>query len=429
MENIEKIYEEIVKGRNISTDSRNIKAGDVFFALKGENFDGNAYVRKTLEAGAFAAFTDSKTNRRISGAIFVPDVLECLQRTANFHRLRLGVPVIGITGTNGKTTTKELCREVLSRKFRITATEGNFNNHIGLPLSLLKMNEDTEMGIVEMGANHPGEIEALCRIASPDFGIITNIGEAHLEGFGSKENIITEKTSLYKYIGNKNGNLFVNADDPLLMELSQGCRRTTYGCNSEEIRGGIVRCAPFLEYELYTPDKIRINTELVGGYNFHNAMAASALGIYFGIAPEDIRRAIECYRPGNMRSQLIRKGDTAIILDAYNANPSSMQKAVDTMNGISGVPKGAIFGEMLELGRYSEKAHTDLIRKLEVSEFDWVVLIGKAFEKLPKPEGHFLYFEDLESAGKYLKTQNLSGYTVLVKGSRRNKLEDIIEFI
>lgn len=240
MENIEKIYEEIVKGRNISTDSRNIKAGDVFFALKGENFDGNAYVRKTLEAGAFAAFTDSKTNRRISGAIFVPDVLECLQRTANFHRLRLGVPVIGITGTNGKTTTKELCREVLSRKFRITATEGNFNNHIGLPLSLLKMNEDTEMGIVEMGANHPGEIEALCRIASPDFGIITNIGEAHLEGFGSKENIITEKTSLYKYIGNKNGNLFVNADDPLLMELSQGCRRTTYGCNSEEIRGGIV---------------------------------------------------------------------------------------------------------------------------------------------------------------------------------------------
>ncbi len=429
MENIEKIYEEIVKGRNISTDSRNIKAGDVFFALKGENFDGNAYVRKTLEAGAFAAFTDSKTNRRISGAIFVPDVLECLQRTANFHRLRLGVPVIGITGTNGKTTTKELCREVLSRKFRITATEGNFNNHIGLPLSLLKMNEDTEMGIVEMGANHPGEIEALCRIASPDFGIITNIGEAHLEGFGSKENIITEKTSLYKYIGNKNGNLFVNADDPLLMELSQGCRRTTYGCNSEEIRGGIVRCAPFLEYELYTPDKIRINTELVGGYNFHNAMAASALGIYFGIAPEDIRRAIECYRPGNMRSQLIRKGDTAIILDAYNANPSSMQKAVDTMNGISGVPKGAIFGEMLELGRYSEKAHTDLIRKLEVSEFDWVVLIGKAFEKLPKPEGHFLYFEDLESAGKYLKTQNLSGYTVLVKGSRRNKLEGIIEFI
>lgn len=429
MENIEKIYEEIVKGRNISTDSRNIKAGDVFFALKGENFDGNAYVRKTLEAGAFAAFTDSKTNRRISGAIFVPDVLECLQRTANFHRLRLGVPVIGITGTNGKTTTKELCREVLSRKFRITATEGNFNNHIGLPLSLLKMNEDTEMGIVEMGANHPGEIEALCRIASPDFGIITNIGEAHLEGFGSKENIITEKTSLYKYIGNKNGNLFVNADDPLLMELSQGCRRTTYGCNSEEIRGGIVRCAPFLEYELYTPDKIRINTELVGGYNFHNAMAASALGIYFGIDPEDIRRAIECYRPGNMRSQLIRKGDTAIILDAYNANPSSMQKAVDTMNGISDVPKGAIFGEMLELGRYSEKAHTDLIRKLEVSEFDWVVLIGKAFEKLPKPEGHFLYFEDLESAGKYLKTQNLSGYTVLVKGSRRNKLEGIIEFI
>ncbi len=429
MENMEKIYEKVVKGRNISTDSRNIKAGDVFFALKGENFDGNAYVRKALEAGAFAALTDSRANRRISGAIFVPDVLECLQRTANFHRLRLGVPVIGITGTNGKTTTKELCREVLSRKFRITATEGNFNNHIGLPLSLLKMNEDTEMGIVEMGTSHPGEIEALCRIASPDFGIITNIGEAHLEGFGSKENIVTEKTSLYKYIGNKNGNLFVNADDPLLMELSEGCRRTTYGCNSEEIRGEIVRCAPFLEYELHTPDKIRINTELVGGYNFHNAMAASALGIYFGIAPEDIRRAVERYRPGNMRSQLIRKGETAIILDAYNANPSSMQKAVDTMNGISGVPKGAILGEMLELGRYSEKAHTDLIRKLEVSEFDWVVLIGKAFEKLPKPGEHFLYFEDLESAGKYLKTRNLSGYTVLVKGSRRNKLEGIIEFI
>ena len=298
---ISQLYHDKIRGHRVTTDSRSIRPGDIFIALKGEHFNGNQYAADALAKGAVAAVIDEPAYQS-PHCILVPDSLLFLQELAHYHRQQLHIPIIGITGTNGKTTTKELCHAVLSQKYKVVATQGNFNNHIGVPLTLMAMDENTQIGIVEMGANHPGEIKTLCDIAEPDYGIITNIGQAHLEGFGCYENIIATKKALYDAVFQRQGKVFVNADDKLLMNLTENYAdsRYTYGTQGAFLKGEIKQTVPYLVYDLLTPKgHLYIKTHLVGGYNFDNAMAASAIGTFFNIDPLQIQQAIENYHPSN----------------------------------------------------------------------------------------------------------------------------------
>lgn len=429
MSTIAELYENKLRGHRVTTDSRQIMPGDVFIALKGENFDGNTYAAEAIKKGATLSVIDNPAYR-CEGCELVPDSLLFLQELARYHRRQLGIPILGITGTNGKTTTKELCHAVLSQKFRTFATQGNFNNHIGVPLTLLSMDENTQFGIVEMGANHPGEIKTLCDIAEPDFGIITNIGRAHLEGFGSYENIIATKSALYEYVFSKNGKVFVNSSDPLLMEISAGHERSTYGVNGELLKGEIKQTVPYLVYALLTlKGHLYVKTHLVGGYNFDNAMAASVLGVYFGIDPLKIQEAIENYRPSNLRSQLIRSETNTIILDAYNANPSSMQVSVSNFKDMPGEHKVIILGEMLELGKESAKAHEELLQLATSGSFDKIFLIGNNFEHCDDKRNFIAWFPNTETLLNELKQHPLTDSFVFIKGSRGNRLERIVEYL
>ena len=424
---IAELYERIVRGHRVTTDSRNIRPGDVFVALKGANFNGNRYAASALAQGASAAIIDepSETGEH---RFLVPDALKCLQELAHHHRCRLGIPILGITGTNGKTTTKELCHAVLSRKYKVTTTQGNLNNHIGVPLTLLAMDENTQFGIVEMGANHPGEIKMLCDIADPDYGIITNIGHAHLEGFGSYENIIATKSALYDHILAKKGRLFVNASDGLLMRLSEGHTRNTYGREGDLLRGDVKQTVPYLTYALHTMHgDLYVRTRLVGGYNFDNAMAASAVGTYFGMDPLDIRDAIEAYTPSNLRSQLIKTERNTLILDAYNANPSSMHAALSNFIEMPGEHKSVILGEMLELGAESHHAHTALLQLAFSGTFEHIYLVGKSFA--PTSHESVIHLEDTDALIRTLHNHPLRDAFILIKGSRGNQLERIVEYL
>lgn len=428
MTTIEKLYPAI-RGHRITTDSRQIIRGDIFIALKGENFDGNRYAAAALEQGAALAIIDN-ADYLSPGCELVADSLLFLQQLAHYHRQQLHIPILGITGTNGKTTTKELCHAVLSKKFKTFATQGNFNNHIGVPLTLLSMDETIEFGIVEMGANHPGEIKTLCEIADPDFGIITNIGHAHLKGFGSYENIIATKKALYDYLLPKNGPVFVNTGDPLLIQLSRDHKRYTYGQEGDLLKGEIKQTVPYLVYSLKTrKGDLYVKTHLVGGYNFDNAMAASAIGMHFGIDPLDIQTAIENYRPSNLRSQLIRSGRNTIILDAYNANPSSMRASVGNFCEMPGEHKVVILGEMLELGTENAAAHEEIVRLTQQGNFDRIFLIGNNFEHCADKCNFITWFKDTESFMEYLKSHPLNDSFIFIKGSRGNKLERIVEYL
>lgn len=429
MTDIQSLYHTVIRGHRVTTDSRQILPGDVFIALKGENFDGNEYVAEALNKGAVLAVTDNP-EKAGKNCHLVPDSLRFLQELANYHRRQLHIPILGITGTNGKTTTKELCNAVLSQKFKTTATQGNFNNHIGVPLTLLSMDETTEFGIVEMGANHPGEIKALCEIAEPDYGIITNIGQAHLEGFGNYENIIATKKALYDAVFSKDGTVFVNAADPLLMQLSEGHKRATYGREGDLLKGEIRQTVPYLVYSILAPKgHLYVCTHMVGGYNFDNAMAASALGMYFGIDPLNIQKAIAGYRPSNFRSQLIRTSRNVVILDAYNANPSSMQVAISNFMEMPGKQKVMILGEMLELGAGSEQAHADLLRQATAANCDKIFLIGKHFEHCGDNCNFITRLKDTEALISELREHPLTDNFILVKGSRGNRLERIVEYL
>lgn len=424
------IYKEFTAGGRIVTDSREVKQGDIFIALKGENFDGNKFARQALESGAISVVVDNPEAELNSKCKLVPDTLLFLQELAKHHRKQLNIPILGITGTNGKTTTKELCNAVLSTQYKTFATQGNFNNHIGVPLTLLSMDNSIQFGIVEMGANHPGEIKQLCEIADPDFGIITNIGRAHLEGFGSYENIIKTKNELYDHIAAKGGKLFVNASDPLLMGLSENIERTTYGNGEGLIKGEIKQTTPYLVYSLRTlKGDLYIKTKLIGGYNFDNAMAASCTGIYFGISPLDIQAAIENYRPSNLRSQLLKTENNTIILDAYNANPSSMNVAVRNFGEMQATNKIVILGEMRELGSESEKAHQELFDLTIENKFDRIFLIGNNFEHCPNNYNFITRFNNTEALIEYVKANKLKDAFILIKGSRGNKLERIVEYL
>ncbi|MDE7373903.1 MAG: UDP-N-acetylmuramoyl-tripeptide--D-alanyl-D-alanine ligase [Odoribacter sp.] len=426
--NIADLYHEI-RGHRVTTDSRNIQAGDVFIALKGENFDGNLYATEAIQKGAILAIVDNP-DYVTEQCRCVPDTLVFLQELARHHRRQLGIPILGITGTNGKTTTKELCHAVLSRKFKTFATQGNFNNHIGVPLTLLSMDETTEFGIVEMGANHPGEIKTLCDIAEPDYGIITNIGQAHLEGFGTPENIIATKRALYDYVAAKNGKLFVNSSDSLLMNLSEKHNRSTYGKTGDLLQGDIKQTVPYLVFSILTPKgQLYIKTNLVGGYNFDNAMAASAIGCHFGIDPLDIQAAIENYHPSNLRSQLIRTESNTVILDAYNANPSSMQVSVSNFMEMPGDNKILILGEMLELGAESQKAHRQLLELALSGHFNKIFLIGNNFEHCADQYNFITWFKETDALIETLKHDKPEQAFIFVKGSRGNRLERIVEYL
>lgn len=431
MENyIQNLYNIFICNNIISTDSRNIIKGSIFWALKGDVFDGNKFVIEAIDKGAAYAVTDDAffNGNKNEKVIYVENTLTALQELASFHRSKTKAKVIGITGTNGKTTTKELIKEVLSQKYKVIATKGNFNNHIGLPLSILSANNDCEILILEMGANHLGEIADLCMLAKPDFGIITNIGKAHLEGFKSYENIIKTKKALYDFVGNKKGTLFVNANNNMLLELSENYNRITYGeknisdCKVKDISKSVF---PEIKWE-YLNNIGSAKTNLIGKHNFENIAAAVCIGCYFNVSDKDIENSLKNYKPNNNRSQYIETKHNRLILDAYNANPSSMKLAIKNFAESELKNKALILGDMLELGEFATEEHQNIIDLIELYSFLKIILIGETFYKLKK-NNDIIYFRCIDDAKLWLKEQKLSKYTILLKGSRGLKIDTLTD--
>ncbi|MDR1180978.1 MAG: UDP-N-acetylmuramoyl-tripeptide--D-alanyl-D-alanine ligase [Bacteroidales bacterium] len=426
MISVNEMYPLFLQSNGVNTNTKTIMEGDMFFGLKGQNFNGNTFAYEALEKGASFVIVDEPEYKIDERCILVDDTLSTLQQLAHFHRSQLNIPVIGITGTNGKTTTKELINHVLSSKYKVYATQGNLNNHIGVPLTLLNIKaKDAQIAIVEMGASHIDEIKELCQLAEPNYGIITNIGKAHLEGFGSIDAIIQAKSALYQSIKAIDGILFVNSDDKLLMELSSGIRRITYG-QSGECKGICGDDNLFLKLGL--PDyALNICTQLTGDYNFYNVMVAIAVGVYFSVPIEQIKTALETYIPTNNRSQLVKKENKTIIIDAYNANPSSMESAICNFAKIPASSKVLLLGDMFELGENSVAEHqyiVDLIRKYA---FKNVYLLGDEFAKT-NAETSWLY-NDYEQLGVLLKKTLPSDAILLIKGSRAMKMEQFLNII
>ena len=435
---IDTLYSTYLKSRTVTTDSRAITPGCIFFAFKGETFDGNAFAPQALEQGAALCVISDERYKVDERCIVVEDVLTTLQQLATLHRSHLTIPIIGITGTNGKTTTKELVHAVLAKKYRTHATQGNFNNHLGAPLTLLAIPADAEMAIVEMGANHPGEIAALCKIAQPDFGLITNVGRAHLEGFGSFEGVIRTKTELYRHLVSRKGHAFVNSDNDILTSqaASIGLNTLSYGASEKaQTRGHLVGSDPYMKFYIEDGDNVySIQSQLLGNYNFDNAMAAAAVGRYFRVDLWDIKEAIEQYAPANKRSQYKESGRNVLFLDCYNANPSSMKVALDNFTALPRENKVAMLGGMKELGTDSRKEHetivTRLIKSITAGTLSQAVLVGPEFQGMN--EGHeeaVQWFENVGEAVKHYTAAPLSGATVLLKGSNSTKmwlLEDIL---
>lgn len=439
---IKSLHSVFLECKGVLTDSRSIKGGEMFFALKGERFDGNEYALKALEAGAAYAVVNEGAEASSLGdkIISVPDTLKTLQELARYHRENTFVNgskliVIGLTGTNGKTTTKELIREVLSVKFRVTATEGNLNNDIGVPLSLLRIDRNTQVAVIEMGANHPEDIAALVSICKPDYGLITNVGKAHLEGFGGFDGVKKAKGRLYDYISAEGKAVFLNSDDPVLCGMAserKGMNTILYGLKYS----GIDICddgSPFLRLSIPSDKGLSlIETHLVGKYNADNIMAALAVGNEFGISLEEAVRAIEAYVPSNNRSQFLKTKKNSIIIDAYNANPSSMSAALDNFSNISSPLKAALLGDMLELGEASVEEHLLILKKAGLSDISKLFLVGNEFRKALELKGVMnkaMWFETSEELSEYLKKNGLQGYIILVKGSRGTMMEKTLAFL
>lgn len=430
MTTTEQLYAVFKKYPLISTDSRQIEKDSLFFALKGENFNGNTFAKTALEKGAAFAIIDEPEYVLPEQTILVSDVLQALKDLATHHRKKLGIPILGITGTNGKTTTKELIAAVLSEKFNVGYTQGNLNNHIGVPLTLLKMNTQTEFGVVEMGANHPGEIDHLCSIADPDFGIITNVGKAHLEGFGSFEGVIRTKTELYRYLQNKDGLVFYNADNPILSEQIQpNKRKLSYGTKSAGFTGELLNSPPFVNVKAnFKKGVLYLNTKLIGEYNFENILAAACIGNYFEVDPLKIQSALKSYTPRNNRSQLIVKGNISIFLDAYNANPTSMSASIKSFMQTPAEINYLILGDMLELGDYSEFEHTNILTQLEEYSEIIVYLVGENFEKSAGNKKHNWHtFGNVQQLCDYILANPVKNGRVLIKGSRGIQLEKVMD--
>ncbi len=419
-----RLYEIFKQFPKISTDSRKIEENSLFFALSGENFNGNKFAKNALENGAKYAIIDQAEFNIEGKTILVNNTLEALQELANFHRRQLNIPIIGITGTNGKTTTKELINSVLSSQYETFATEGNFNNHIGVPLTLLSMTSKTEIGIVEMGANHVGEIDFLCKITEPNYGIITNVGIAHIEGFGSFEGVVETKTELYRFIKKNKVTIFINIDNKVLKKHIKDIDIQTYAAHKPaDTFGRFVSQDPFLNIQLTKDCKLyNIKTQLVGKYNLENILAAISFGFFFKIEISKIKKYIENYKPTNNRSQLLETKNNILILDLYNANPSSMEVAIENFNNIEAKEKVLILGDMLELGEVSENEHNKIALLIKKLNFENVFLVGKEFYKIDK----FSTFKNVESLKKYLQLHKITGKNILIKGSRGIHLEDVL---
>jgi UDP-N-acetylmuramoyl-tripeptide--D-alanyl-D-alanine ligase len=426
MMQIEDIYQHYLNASGVTTDTRQIVKDNIFFALRGENFDGNSYAMQALEQGAGLVIIDNKKYYIESPkCILVEDSLLCLQQLAAHHRKQLKIPFIGLTGTNGKTTSKELIHRVLSKKYKTHATHGNFNNHIGVPLTVLGIPADAEMAVIEMGANHIGEIALLCNIADPDLGIITNIGKAHLQGFGSFQGVIEAKTELYDHILNKDGKVLVNADDPLLMDLSSKLQRITYGkSRTADFLADLISSVPILEIKWN--EKV-IKTHLYGDYNFENVMTAISFGEIFHVDHSDIADAISSYKPDNSRSQLVKSNLNTIYLDAYNANPSSMIASIRNFEMQKANNKAILLGDMLELGESSQAEHQK-ITKAVINKFDTVILVGPEFMKTGDISG-VNTFVDTNAAAEWLKDNPITDSHILVKGSRGIALENLLDYL
>ena len=472
---IKELYEIYKAHPVVTTDSRNCPEGSIFFALKGETFDGNKFAMQALEKGCAYAVVDdlqvtlnsspvlgevakpegfnSQLSTLNSQLILVDNVLDTLQQLARYHREQLDIPFVGITGTNGKTTTKELVATVLSKKYRVHYTQGNFNNHIGVPLTLLSIKPDCEIAVIEMGANHPGEIRTLANIALPTCGLITNVGKAHLEGFGSLEGVINTKKELYDNLVERGGHVFVNAANPYLTNIindfqlfiAKGLKTfgstfnfqlSTYSSNPDvaaDVNGRLLRCAPYVEFEWHSQLSTlnsQLSTCFVGAYNLDNMLAAITVGLHFGVDEKDICDAISNYVPANNRSQLTKTEHNTLIVDAYNANPTSMMAAIDNFDIMEGENKMAILGDMLELGEQSEVEHQNIVRRLMESKIERIILVEKEFKKACETLG-VNKFEIIESLGDDFKSQLsvLNSQLILLKGSNGIGLYKLIPYL
>lgn len=429
-ERIVELYRYFCSSSGVCTDSRAITPNCIFIALHGQNFDGNAFAQQAIQQGAMLAVVDNP-NVATHGCFVVDDTLLTLQQLATYHREQLKTKIIAITGTNGKTTTKELLAAVLARKYNVLATKGNLNNHIGVPLTLLELTRDVEIAIVEMGANHPGDIDELVRIAKPDCGLITNVGRAHLAGFGSFEGVVNTKTEMYRYLVDNGGTIIYNDGNEILAEqvrklLPKGAVAYSDVVSEADVVGG---GSPYLTVRVRVEGcnpLYEIKSNMVGSYNVENIVAAIAAGRYFGVEMDRIREALEGYFPQNNRSQYIETGKNTVIMDAYNANPSSMELAIRNFATISGASKLVILGQMLELGAYAGEEHRKVVKLLQQSELQNVFLVGKEFYGL---QDNFMYFEAVEECIGFISKNTLRGYTVLLKGSRGVKLEKLLEFL
>ncbi|MCD6113437.1 MAG: UDP-N-acetylmuramoyl-tripeptide--D-alanyl-D-alanine ligase [Bacteroidales bacterium] len=423
---IEEIYNLFNSFPNINTDSRKTIDNSLFFALKGENFNGNKFAEIALKNGAEYAIIDEKKFKKNNRYILVDNVLETLQKLAEFHRNKFNIPVIAITGTNGKTTTKELIHQILSKKYNTIATPGNFNNHIGVPLSLLSINKTTEIAIIEMGANHTKEISSLCKIAKPNYGLITNIGKAHLEGFKNIQGVIDTKNELYSYLYKNNGIAFVNKNNNILLNLSKNLKKIFYGTTDDcYCFGNTLEINPFLKI-FYNNKKQIIQSQLIGDYNLENILSAICVGKYFKVDDKDIINAVEDYKPCNNRSQFVKTERNNIILDAYNANPVSVKAAINNFNLLRSDNKIVILGDMLELGDESISEHKNIIDLLSKSGFKNVILIGEIFSSI---NTKFKTYKNTNIALQNLKNENISSADILIKGSRKNYLEKLIKIL
>ncbi len=427
---IEKVYQRFVESNyEICTDTRSVKKGALFFALKGENFNGNTYASKALELGCSFAIVDEATDSDSSKTLRVSDVLTTLQNLATFHRKKFDIPVLALTGSNGKTTSKELINACLSEEFEVLATLGNLNNHIGVPLTLLRLRPHHQLAIIEMGANHLKEIDSLCNIAQPNYGYITNFGKAHLEGFGSLEGVVQGKTELYRYIIKNGGKLFINAEDSQQITQCKGAETIKFHPSNQKSKSTtFISQEPYIKFEL---NNFEVQTHLMGLYNYVNICAAIAISSAFEVTDQKIAHALANYIPNNNRTQIIETDNNQIILDAYNANPSSMQVAIDNLASISAKTKQVILGDMFELGSESKLEHENIIRHALSKNFDFYLFIGEGFYEafqnmdINIPQAITIASKDDFSALK-LNKELFSKGTTLVKGSRGMALESLL---
>jgi UDP-N-acetylmuramoyl-tripeptide--D-alanyl-D-alanine ligase len=426
---IEKIYQIYLRSTGVCTDTRKVVNGNLFFALGGENFDGNTFAASAIEKGCLYAIIDKAEFVLNEKFILVDNCLETLQELASFHRNQLTIPVIGITGTNGKTTTKELIACVLARKFKVLYTQGNLNNHIGVPLTLLRITGEIEIAIIEMGANHPNEINFLCDIARPNHGIITNIGKAHLEGFGGFEGVKKTKNELYQFIIKNRGTIVYNSENQILSSLLEGkiVNRIPFGKSQNPICfAENVTSDPYLNFTMN--GQVKVETKLAGIYNLENSLAAATFGFLFKVPMNEICTALEAYEPSNQRSQIKQSGKNLLVMDYYNANPSSMEVALDNFTKMAFPKKAVILGDMLELGNESTTEHQKIVNRLLEIPLDTIILVGQNFISLP-PEKNILYFKNSGEAKEWVKVNKPEGFAILIKGSRGTKLENIAEIL